>query len=566
MPPKAKRATVATIAKEMATLKPGLVFKTRRHEYKLGKLLGAGGHGKVFLCDKATSGGVTAAAPYVIKLEHKDTPGHPMDMEASFMDEFCKDDRMSKHCKEHKIARDMVAFPEKVVKWDQGNFNFIVMERLSMSVDAMLDKCSGTFSEGTVALLAKRVLCNLRYFHPSKTSPKGWVHGDIKSENLMTGRGKKEKRLYLLDYGTCNMVKPAGGKAKAAPRGTSKYMSIGSHEGCGYAPLDDFEGLLYCMGHWYRGSLPWTHKTKPCDILAQKRQWRADPVRYTKKMFAPGVPPALLVDFAKLVAAEDSATHLLPSTVYAKALALFDRALTKCKAKDMLHFTCGSSTASKGTSGQLPSENEEDASDELIEEKEIKATASRKPSVSKTGSKKQKKTPATKTKAEPDKPVGEPCHDVDSSAAVTTADAEITTAATAPWKTLGTANNITKRAAVHREALKQQKAVSRNRSPSGKQRTRVPKGSAVSKSDVAENAIRNKGASRPVTQGSGSGGRQARSKRTRMDDEDEDDDKQQSTSPKRSKSDDAAGDDDGSGRRTRSGSLYYGAMSSCMAQ
>ena len=50
-------------------------------------------------------------------------------------------------------------------------------------------------------------------------------------------------------------------------------------------------------------------------------------------MFAPGVPPALLVDFAKLVAAEDSATHLLPSTVYAKALALFDRALTKCKAK-----------------------------------------------------------------------------------------------------------------------------------------------------------------------------------------------------------------------------------------
>merc|ERR1711937_27657 len=106
----------------------------------------------------------------------------------------------------------MIAFPEKIVKWDQDEFNFIVMERLGKPVDDWLDECGGTFCDGTIALLTYRILCNLRYFHPSEETPKGWVHGDVKSENLMTGFGKtKEKRLYLVDYGTCNMVKPSGG-------------------------------------------------------------------------------------------------------------------------------------------------------------------------------------------------------------------------------------------------------------------------------------------------------------------------------------------------------------------
>ena len=67
----------------------------------------------------------------------------------------------------------------------------------------------------------------------------GYVHCDIKLENIVIGRGKKSKILYLIDYGLCSLYinKKTGAhipyKEGKTLKGNATFASVNAHLGIG---------------------------------------------------------------------------------------------------------------------------------------------------------------------------------------------------------------------------------------------------------------------------------------------------------------------------------------------
>ena len=70
----------------------------------------------------------------------------------------------------------------------EGDYNFLVMDRLGENLQELLQKCGGKFSLKTTLMLAEQILATLEYIHL-----KNYIHRDIKPENFMIGIKKKNE-------------------------------------------------------------------------------------------------------------------------------------------------------------------------------------------------------------------------------------------------------------------------------------------------------------------------------------------------------------------------------------
>jgi serine/threonine protein kinase len=92
---------------------------------------------------------------------------------------------------------------------------------------------------------------------------KGYLHRDLKPQNMLAGVGKKEEIFYLIDFGLAKrFIDPKTGehisfKKKKGITGTPNYLSLSTHRGCEHSRRDDLESLCLCMIYFLRGSLPW---------------------------------------------------------------------------------------------------------------------------------------------------------------------------------------------------------------------------------------------------------------------------------------------------------------------
>ncbi|XP_020575269.1 casein kinase 1-like protein HD16 isoform X2 [Phalaenopsis equestris] len=137
----------------------------------------------------------------------------------------------------------------------------MVMDMLGPSLWDLRNNNSHTMSAHMVACIAVEAISILEKLHS-----KGYVHGDVKPENILIGPPgtRDEKRLFLVDLGLATKWKDTitgqhvlYDQRPDNFRGTVRYASVHAHLGRIGSRRDDLESLAYTLVFLLRGRLPW---------------------------------------------------------------------------------------------------------------------------------------------------------------------------------------------------------------------------------------------------------------------------------------------------------------------
>ncbi|KAK3030194.1 hypothetical protein RJ639_038704 [Escallonia herrerae] len=196
--------------------------------YKVEKKLGKGGFGQVYV-----GRWINAPLPYertgpgavevALKFEHRSSKGcnygPPYEWQV------------------YNALGGSHGVPRVHYKGRQGDYYIMVMDMLGPSLWDVWNNNSHTMSIEMVACIAIEAISILEKMHS-----KGYVHGDVKPENLLLGAAgtAEEKKLFLVDLG-----------------GTLRYASVHAHLGRTGSRRDDLESLAYTLVFLLRGRLPW---------------------------------------------------------------------------------------------------------------------------------------------------------------------------------------------------------------------------------------------------------------------------------------------------------------------
>jgi serine/threonine protein kinase len=112
-------------------------------------------------------------------------------------------------------------------------YRFLVMDRFGNDLQKIFQSGNKLFSGKVSFNLALKILDVLEYIHS-----KGYVHNDIKAQNLLLGYGRtKENDVYLVDFGLVSTYLRDGihveykPDARKAHDGTIEYTSRDAHIG-----------------------------------------------------------------------------------------------------------------------------------------------------------------------------------------------------------------------------------------------------------------------------------------------------------------------------------------------
>jgi len=229
-------------------------------KYRLGKKIGSGSFGDIYLGTNVTSGEEVA-----MKLESTKSK-HP---------------QLVYEAKLYKILQGAVGIP--YIRWygvetfPQGSYNVLVMDLLGYSLEDLFNRCGRRFSLKTVLMIADQTLLRIEYIHS-----KSFIHRDIKPDNFLMGLGRRSNIVYIIDFGLAKRYRDPKTHVHIMYRenkhltGTPRYASINNHLGIEQSRRDDLESLGYVFMYFLRGSLPWqglranTKKQKYQKIMEKK--------------------------------------------------------------------------------------------------------------------------------------------------------------------------------------------------------------------------------------------------------------------------------------------------------
>lgn len=207
------------------------------NKYRLGRKIGSGSFGDIFLGTSILTGEEVA-----IKLECIKTKHPQLHIESKF----------------YKMMQGGSGIPQ--IKWcgSEGDYNVMVMELLGPSLEDLFNFCTRRFSLKTVLLLADQMIARIDYIHS-----RNFIHRDIKPDNFLMGLGKRGNLVYIIDFGLAKKYRDPRSYQHIQYRenknltGTARYASINTHLGIEQSRRDDLESLGYVLMYFNLGTLPW---------------------------------------------------------------------------------------------------------------------------------------------------------------------------------------------------------------------------------------------------------------------------------------------------------------------
>eukprot|EP00164_Ancoracysta_twista_P002583 GFYU01003438.1.p1 GENE.GFYU01003438.1~~GFYU01003438.1.p1 ORF type:complete len:595 (+),score=132.55 GFYU01003438.1:62-1846(+) len=160
----------------------------------------------------------------------------------------------------YEAVGGLPGFPALHYTGFEGVLAVMVIDLLGHSLRDLMVKCDGRFTAEVTATIAYQLVGNMEHLHN-----KGFVHGDVKPENIMAGLPgtPNDKLLYFVDLGLASRWKSTYGTHNCYHQrigrfnGTRRYASIHAHLGRAPARRDDLESLGYVLIYFLRGRLPW---------------------------------------------------------------------------------------------------------------------------------------------------------------------------------------------------------------------------------------------------------------------------------------------------------------------
>ncbi|XP_045926462.1 serine/threonine-protein kinase VRK1-like isoform X1 [Micropterus dolomieu] len=235
---------------------------TEKKKWRLGKIIGQGGFGLIYLASQDVDRPVAADTGFVIKVEYQENG--PLFSELKFYQRAAKPESMQKWKRGRKL--DFLGIPlywgSGLAEYNDLSYRFMAMDRLGSDLEKVLEHNGGRLRKSTVLQLGQRLVAVLEYIHENE-----YVHADIKAANLMLGYRDPEQ-VYLADYGLSYRYCPDGvhkeykENPKKGHNGTIEYTSLDAHRGLAPSRRGDFQILGFCLLHWLCGSLPWDNVLK----------------------------------------------------------------------------------------------------------------------------------------------------------------------------------------------------------------------------------------------------------------------------------------------------------------
>ncbi|GLT25457.1 hypothetical protein SLA2020_005840 [Shorea laevis] len=208
-----------------------------REKYKLGRKIGSGSFGEIYLATHIDTGEIVA-----VKIENRQTK-HP---------------QLLYEAKLYNILQGESGIAN--IKWCgvDGKDNVLILDLLGPSLEDLFVYCGRKFSLKTVLMLADQMLSRIEYLHS-----RGFLHRDIKPDNFLMGLGRKANQVYIIDFGLAKRYRDPTTNRHIPYRenknltGTARYASCNTHLGLEQSRRDDLESLGYVLLYFLRGSLPW---------------------------------------------------------------------------------------------------------------------------------------------------------------------------------------------------------------------------------------------------------------------------------------------------------------------
>jgi len=214
--------------------------------FRLGRKVGSGSFGDIYLGENVTTGEEVAVKLESIKSRHPQ-----LAYEYRLY-------RILQSKASSKESTALVGIPN--VHWfgKEGDYNVLVLDLLGPSLEDLFNFCKRQFSLKTVLMLADQLLQRLEYIHS-----KNFLHRDIKPDNFLIGLGKQENIVYAIDFGLAKKYRDPKTHRHIPYNehknltGTARYASINTHLGIEQSRRDDLESLGFVIMYFLRQSLPW---------------------------------------------------------------------------------------------------------------------------------------------------------------------------------------------------------------------------------------------------------------------------------------------------------------------
>ena len=203
----------------------------------LNRKIGEGSFGQIYQCINTKTKELFAA-----KIESVETYNPQIYHESKIM----------------SLMRGYTGFPSiyKLLYTEQEKV--LIMDLLGANLETIMNKLPDKiFTIKTSLMIMTQCIQRLKDLHE-----KGIIHRDMKPENLVIGRKRKETTIYLIDFGLSkkyinNDHVHIPMKTDRSAIGTVKYISMNTHQGIEQSRRDDLESLFYIIIYFIKGKLPW---------------------------------------------------------------------------------------------------------------------------------------------------------------------------------------------------------------------------------------------------------------------------------------------------------------------